>query len=244
MYFAEHSKEFAASADVKLKVEGKELPAHAAVLRLHSKVLDSLLASIDSKGRIELPLPSPATYKQAVDLLCFMYSRKPTMDKTVTSWEAARNVAHLSHQLDCPAAHAAADCFLSRTLVVLTDLEIASFAEKCRLPKLLAKCIPQAAMSGMACARPLHEYFSAWALNQMFSHVVSNLEQLAVKPQMVKVCQSCGLLDRLPTDLCQSQLAQKHVNIRVSDAVKRWTEDEKHALHGKCRSYLEGAPLG
>ena len=122
MYFAEHYNKFAVSADVRLKVEGKELFAHAAVLRLHSRVLDSLLASMDRGDCTELQLPSPATYKQAVDLLCFMYSQKPTMDKTVTSWEIANNVTHLSHQLDCPAAHAVADWFLSRTLVVLSDL--------------------------------------------------------------------------------------------------------------------------
>ena len=226
-------------------MEGKELPAHAAVLRLHSRVLDSLLASIDSKGCMELPLPSPATYKQAVDLLCFMYSQKPTLDKSVTSWEIARNVAHLSHQLDCPAAHAVADWFLSRTLVTLNDLEIASFAEKCRLPNLLAKCIPLVVMSDTAYAKPLHEYFSAWALNQMFAHVVYNLDRLASKLKVVVVCPRCGLkehVDGLPTQLCQCFSKSKHE--RVDVAVKGWTEEEKHALRGKCRSYLAGTPLG
>ena len=201
MYFAEHSNGFAASADVRLKVDGGELLAHAAVLRLHSRVLDSLLASVRSGDCTELPLPSPATYKQAVDLLCFMYSQKPTMDKTVTSWEIAKNVAHLSHQLDCPVAHAVADWFLSRTLVVLNDLEIASYAEKCRLPKLLARCIPLVVMSDTACAKPLHEYFSAWALNQMFAHVVSKWDGLVRQQQVVVVCPSCGLVDILPTHL-------------------------------------------
>ena len=96
-------------------------------------------------------------------------------------------------------------------------------------------------MSDTACAKPLHEYFSAWALNQMFAHVISKWDGLISRQQVVVVCPSCGLVDILPTHLCQCGMNLEPESMNV--AVKGWTEDEKHALRGKCQSYMAGTSL-